>query len=76
MSLGELVVVELKKEGLELGEEAAKLAVKAVLNSLEKIVAASENKYDDMLIPLIAVMRPQLLALVDEINPADNKKAE
>lgn len=73
MSVGEIVVAEFKKEGLELGEEAAKLAVGAVLRSLEKIVVATDNKYDDMLIPLIGVMKPQLMKLVDEINPADNK---
>ncbi len=62
---------ELKANGLELAEESAKIAVKSVLNWIEKSVALSENKFDDFFV----IARPQIEAVinpaVEKINPED-----
>ena len=64
---------ELKKEGLEIAEEAAMAATKAVLKALPKVVLATENKYDDLLVPVLGVLEPKLMELLDGINPSDNE---
>jgi hypothetical protein len=69
----DILVEELKKEGLEVAEETAKAAVKAVFRSLPKFVAATENKYDDMLLPVLAIIEPKVLEMLDEINKEDNE---
>ena len=58
----------LKAQGLDLAEDAVALVVKGVLKSLPAIVTATENKFDDMLIPLLAVVEPQLMKLIDKID--------
>lgn len=73
MSVSGLIVEELKAEGIEVAEELAKNVVKAVFRALPKVVAATENKVDDLLLPAFAILEPKLLALVDDINQADNK---
>jgi hypothetical protein len=62
----------LKSEGLEALEEGTKAAIKSFIKSAPKLALASENKYDDMLVPLLGVLEPALLKLAEEINPADN----
>ena len=64
---------ELKKDGLEIAEETAMALAKSVFKALPKVVAATENKYDDLLIPVLGVLEPKLMELIDGINPADNK---
>ena len=73
-SLTEILVEELKKEGLEVAEEAAKMAVKALFRALPKVVVASENKYDDMLLGIIPVFEPMVMNLLEDINKDDNPK--
>lgn len=68
----DVLQAEMKAEGLELAEETAKLALKAIMRALPKVVQASENKYDDMLIPVLAVVEPQIMKLIEDINKADN----
>jgi len=63
----------LKAEGLEVAEETAIAAVKAVMKAMPAIVMASENKYDDMLIPVLAVIEPKVIEVLDNINKADNE---
>lgn len=70
--MGEEFKAALEAEGLEMGEEAAKAAVKAFFKALPKLVLISENKYDDMLVPVIAIIEPKVMELLDNINPADN----
>jgi len=63
---------EFKKEGLELTEEAIKMAMKAVLKIIPKMIIASENKYDDLLLAVLPVIEPKLMEVIDRINPEDN----
>lgn len=72
MEFKEMVMEEFKKEGLELTEEAVKMAVKAVLRVIPKMVIASENKYDDLLLAVLPIVEPMLMEKIEAINPADN----
>ena len=62
----------LKAEGLEIAEETAIAVAKAVFRSLPAFVLATENKYDDMLIPVFMVIEPKVIEILDSINPKDN----
>lgn len=59
---------KLKAEGLEVAEDAAKVVVEAVLEWAEDAVTKSENKYDDLLLAVLPVVKAELLKLVDEID--------
>ena len=63
-----LLLKELKKAGLVIGEEAAVGVVKAVFKALPNFVAATENKYDDMLIMLFPILEKEILAKIDKID--------
>lgn len=65
--LKELVEI-LKSNGLELAEETAELAVKSVLEWVEKSAELSENKYDDLLKAVIPMVKPLLLKAVDKVD--------
>jgi len=58
----------LKQNGLELAEETATMAVKAVFKAIPEIVKLTENQVDDLLIPLISVIEPPILSLIDKID--------
>ena len=58
----------LKANGLDLAEEAAELAVKSVLEWVEKSAALSESKYDDLFLAVIPMVKPMLLKAIDKID--------
>jgi hypothetical protein len=58
----------LKQNGLDLAEDTAKMAVKAVFKVLPEIVKETENKMDDILIPLISVVEKPVMELLDKID--------
>lgn len=58
----------LKGKGLDVAEDAAIKAVKALFEILPMIVAKTENKYDDMLIPVLGVLEPKIIELLDKID--------
>lgn len=60
----------LKKAGLEIGEDVAVATVKGVIKALPDILLATENKMDDMLIPLLALIEKPILDLLDKIDGA------
>lgn len=62
----------LKSEGLEIAEETAILAAKAIFKSLPAIAAVTENKIDDMFVPIVVMIQGPVLELLDDINKADN----
>lgn len=59
---------ELKANGLELAEEAAKIVIESVFTWLEKSAALSENKYDDMATVLYPKLKQYALEQADKIN--------
>ena len=58
----------LKEQGLDLAEETVTTVVKGVLKALPAIVTATENKIDDLAIPILLVLEPVLLSYVDKID--------
>jgi len=63
-SLGDL----LKEKGLDVAEDAAKLVVEAVFEFAEEAVKKTENKYDDVALAILPVVKPIVLDLVDKID--------
>lgn len=68
MDAKQLLLEELKKEGLDLAEDAAVSAVKAVFKALPKFFMATENKYDDMLIAILPIVEPAVVKALDKID--------
>lgn len=66
------LLVLLKNNGLELGEEAAKIFVKQLIVWLQQSAALSENKFDDIAALGLPELEKLALALADKINPEDN----
>lgn len=67
-SVKKLIVEELKKSGLDIAEDAAIAAVRAVFGVLPKVFLATPNKYDDLIIPLLGVIEPKLMEMLDKID--------
>ena len=63
-----VLVEELKKHGLDIAEDAAVSAVKAMVKSLPPFFLATENKYDDLLIAILPVLEPALINALDKID--------
>ena len=68
MDAKKVLMEELKKEGLEVAEGAAIGACKAVFKALPKFFLATENKYDDMVIPILPLVEQQMMPLLDKID--------
>ena len=58
----------LKEKGLDVAEDSAKMIIEAVFEFAESAVAKTENKYDDMLLAAIPLLKPMVLGLVDKID--------
>jgi len=62
------LVDELKKEGLDLAEDAAEKVVKVIFNWVEAEVIKSENKYDDMVLAVLPALKPIIFKAIDKID--------
>lgn len=62
------LVARLKEAGLDLAEDVAGVVVEAVFDAAGDVVEATPNKYDDMMLPVLALVKPKLLDLVDKID--------
>ena len=60
---------ELKNLGLEKLELVSKEAVDAIFKAIELVVADTENKIDDMVLPVLPFIKAKVLELVEKINP-------
>lgn len=63
-----LLLKELKKAGLNIGEEAVKGVVEAVFDALPKFFLATENKVDDLAIAILPIIKPHVIAALDKID--------
>jgi hypothetical protein len=63
-----LLVEKLKGKGLDLAEEAAKVAVEGTLEWLEESAKISANPYDDLVIVLVPVVKPKIFEIIDKID--------
>lgn len=60
---------EAKGMGLELTEEAAKQLVEKMFEFLSKSAELSATPFDNVLIPVYAMVKPKVLEKVEQINP-------
>lgn len=70
------LVEEFKQQGVEVGEETAKILLKVLIPWLKKSFELSETKIDDVVLPLMDGINGYLMALADNINKADNEVAK
>lgn len=68
LDVKKMFVAELKKEGLDIAEDAVMSVVKVVFRMLPSVFLATENKYDDLTIPFLGILRPIIENLVDKID--------
>lgn len=59
---------DLKNEGLDLAEDGARKAVKAVFGWVKASAKASANKYDDMAVALLAPLEAYVMEQIDKID--------
>jgi hypothetical protein len=57
-----------KAAGLDVAEDAAVAAFKALVSMIPKVVLATDNKMDDLVIPVLAVLEPKILEALDKID--------
>jgi len=62
------LTVELKSKGLDVAEDMAKVLVESMFIWLEKSAIASPNKYDDLLLAALPLVKGQIMAQVDKID--------
>lgn len=67
------LVKEFSNQGLEIGEEAAKIVIKVLMPWLKKSFELSESKIDDVIAPLMNSVESYLLTVAESINKADNE---
>jgi len=72
VDIKKMIVDGLKEEGIEIAEEAAIATAKAIFKIIPVVVAATPNKIDDLLIPVLAVVKDPVIKVLDNINKADN----
>tara|TARA_R110002012_G_scaffold191476_1_gene359233 strand:+ start:109 stop:339 length:231 start_codon:yes stop_codon:yes gene_type:complete len=63
-----LLLKELKKAGLNIGEDAVKGVVEAVFEALPQFFLATENKVDDLAIAILPIIKPHVIAALDKID--------
>jgi len=59
---------KLGARGLDLAEDAAKIAIEEVLDWAAASVALTENKFDDLVTPFIPQLKAAALALADNVD--------
>lgn len=68
VSPSKLLLKELKKAGLNIGEDAVKGVVEAVFNALPEFLLKTENKVDDLAIAILPIIKPHVLKVLDKID--------
>ena len=64
----QLLLKNLKKAGLNIGEDAVVGVVEAVFDALPEFLLATENKVDDLAIAILPIIKPHVLAAIDKID--------
>ncbi len=74
LSLKDKILANVKAEGLEITEEAAKALVPVLLGVVKTIVEDTSNPFDDMVYATMkTLLETELLELAEKINKADNE---
>ncbi|MFZ8934319.1 MAG: hypothetical protein ACO2ZP_10515 [Bacteriovoracaceae bacterium] len=69
--MNEEMKAKLKAEGLELAEESVKDLAENAFTTIRAIIKVTENKYDDMALPLIDLAEKAVMDAAEKINKAD-----
>ena len=64
----EMVINEFKTEGIEIAEDVALRAAKVGFGLAKKIVIATPNSIDDILLPIIAIVEPKVYEWIDKLD--------
>lgn len=62
------LAAQLKAKGMDVAEDAAKVAVEATLDWLAESAVLSENKFDDLLVAIVPVVKPHVMQMLDSID--------
>lgn len=62
------LVNRLKGQGLDLAEDAAKLVATSVLDWVSDSVVVTDNKFDDMILAVMPVVRDFVLKEIDKLD--------
>lgn len=65
------LVAKLKAQGVELGEEAAKIVVNETLDWVVESAPLSKTPLDDVLVIVVPAVKPSIMKQLEKINPAD-----
>ena len=68
MELHKIVLEKLKARGLNIAEDAAGEAVKAVFEGVREYVQASENQFDDLALAVMPAIESIVLKEIDKID--------
>ena len=68
MEPSQILLEELKKEGLDVAEDALIGVVKALFKAMPKFFVATDNKYDDMVIALLPLIEPEIIKMLDQVD--------
>ena len=68
MSLEAELVAKLKVKGIEVAEDMAIVLLGELLDYAEKKVVETENSFDDMILPLLPLIKRELMKLADKID--------
>jgi len=68
----QVLIEGLKVEGLNIAEDTAVATVRAAFKILPAVFTASENKFDDMAIPVLGILEPKVMAILDKIDGEDD----
>lgn len=68
VDIKKLIVSKLKEEGMDIAEDTAIALAKAIFKIMPEVVSATPNKFDDMLIPVLGVLQPKIIELLDKID--------
>lgn len=63
-----IIKEELVAQGLEMLENDAILAFKALMKAAPRIAAITSNPYDDFAVQILPFVEPKVLALIDKID--------
>jgi hypothetical protein len=64
----EKLTAKLKAKGLDVAEEGARVVLDAVVEYIEEGAVESENKLDDILVPLVVALKPLAEKAIDKID--------
>jgi hypothetical protein len=59
---------KMKSKGLEVAEDAAQVALDAVVEWVQEGAVESANKVDDVIVPLMAALKPMADQAIDKID--------